>query len=164
MCYNKVMDKVEVVIERDMEGRRFRFHGSLVIIGAFLFTAIVVFATMTIARMQIAKPVQEAKQTIAETVDGIYTEVTAFPSEELSITQGTKLVIEEEVSEPAPVNTAPAIASPNGKKTVYLTFDDGPGPYTERLLDVLKVFLPIPSDAIPEDAILREFIGGSYFE
>ncbi len=40
-------------------------------------------------------------------------------------------------------------------------------PYYEeakRLLDVLKVFLPIPSDAIPEDAILREFIGGSYFE
>ena len=40
-------------------------------------------------------------------------------------------------------------------------------PYYEeakRLLDFLKVFLPIPSDAIPEDAILREFIGGSYFE
>ena len=34
----------------------------------------------------------------------------------------------------------------------------------KRLLDFLKVFLPIPSDAIPEDAILREFIGGSYFE
>ena len=25
----------------------------------------------------------------------------------------------------------------NGK-TIYLTFDDGPGPYTERLLDILK--------------------------
>ncbi|KXZ20786.1 polysaccharide deacetylase [Bacillus nakamurai] len=25
-----------------------------------------------------------------------------------------------------------------GKKTVYLTFDDGPSPYTDRLLDVLK--------------------------
>ena len=40
-------------------------------------------------------------------------------------------------------------------------------PYYEeakRLLDILRVFLPIPSDAIPEDAILREFIGGSYFE
>lgn len=39
-------------------------------------------------------------------------------------------------------------------------------PYYEeakRLIDFLKVFLPIPSDAIPEDAILREFIGGSYF-
>ena len=34
----------------------------------------------------------------------------------------------------------------------------------KRLLDFLKVFLPIPSDAIPEDSVLREFIGGSYFE
>ncbi len=25
-----------------------------------------------------------------------------------------------------------------GKKTVYLTFDDGPSPYTEQLLNVLK--------------------------
>jgi len=40
-------------------------------------------------------------------------------------------------------------------------------PYYEeakRLIDFLRVFLPIPSDAIPEDAILREFIGGSFFE
>jgi len=39
-------------------------------------------------------------------------------------------------------------------------------PYYEeakRLIDFLRVFLPIPSDAIPSDAILREFIGGSYF-
>ncbi len=40
-------------------------------------------------------------------------------------------------------------------------------PYYEeakRLLDFLRVFLPIPSDAIPEDAIIREFIGGGYFD
>lgn len=40
-------------------------------------------------------------------------------------------------------------------------------PYYEeakRLIDFLKVFLPIPSDAIPEDAVIREFIGGSYFD
>ena len=39
-------------------------------------------------------------------------------------------------------------------------------PYYEeakRLIDILRMFLPIPSDAIPEDAILREFIGGGYF-
>ncbi len=34
----------------------------------------------------------------------------------------------------------------------------------KRLIDFLRVFLPIPSDAVPEDAILREFIGGSFFE
>lgn len=39
-------------------------------------------------------------------------------------------------------------------------------PYYEeakRLIDILRAFLPIPSDAIPEDAVIREFIGGSYF-
>lgn len=40
-------------------------------------------------------------------------------------------------------------------------------PYYEearRLINVLKTFLPIPSDAIPDDSILREFIGGSCFK
>ena len=39
-------------------------------------------------------------------------------------------------------------------------------PYYEeakRLLDFLKLFLPIPADAIPQDSLLREFIGGSCF-
>ena len=39
-------------------------------------------------------------------------------------------------------------------------------PYYEeakRLIDFLRLFLPIPADAIPEDAVLREFIGGGYF-
>ena len=40
-------------------------------------------------------------------------------------------------------------------------------PYYEearRLINVLKTFLPIPSDAMPDDSILREFIGGSCFK
>lgn len=40
-------------------------------------------------------------------------------------------------------------------------------PYYEeakRLLNFLRLFLPIPADAVPEDSILREFIGKSYFE
>ena len=43
---------------------------------------------------------------------------------------------------------------------------DTSSPYYEdarRLLKILKLFLPIPADAIPEDAVIREFIGGSYF-
>ena len=39
-------------------------------------------------------------------------------------------------------------------------------PYYEeakRLLDFLKLFLPIPADAVPQDSLLREFIGGSCF-
>ncbi len=33
-----------------------------------------------------------------------------------------------------------------------------------RLLNILNIFLPIPSDAIPSESILREFIGNSFFE
>ena len=43
---------------------------------------------------------------------------------------------------------------------------DPASPYYEeakRLLDFLKLFLPIPADAVPQDSLLREFIGGSCF-
>ena len=33
----------------------------------------------------------------------------------------------------------------------------------KRLIDFLRLFLPIPSDAIPSDSILREFIGNGCF-
>jgi len=39
-------------------------------------------------------------------------------------------------------------------------------PYYEeakRLIKFLRMFLPIPSDAVPQDAVIREFIGGGYF-
>ena len=39
-------------------------------------------------------------------------------------------------------------------------------PYYEeakRLINFLRLFLPIPAEAIPEDAVVREFIGGGYF-
>jgi len=32
-----------------------------------------------------------------------------------------------------------------------------------RLIRFLKIFLPIPADAVPQDSILREFIGKSCF-
>ena len=40
-------------------------------------------------------------------------------------------------------------------------------PYYEdakRLIRLLEVFLPVPSEHVPNDSILREFIGGSYFK
>ena len=43
---------------------------------------------------------------------------------------------------------------------------DSSSPYYEeakRLINELRLFLPIPSESIPEDAVIREFIGGSYF-
>lgn len=33
----------------------------------------------------------------------------------------------------------------------------------KRLIEFLRLFLPIPADVIPQDSILREFIGGSCF-
>ena len=33
----------------------------------------------------------------------------------------------------------------------------------KRLINMLKVFLPLSPDGIPDDSLLREFIGGSYF-
>ncbi|MEI2728605.1 MAG: polysaccharide deacetylase family protein [Candidatus Nanopelagicales bacterium] len=41
--------------------------------------------------------------------------------------------------QPTPVPSVKASWSPaSGDKTIYLTFDDGPGPYTQKVLDVLK--------------------------
>lgn len=34
----------------------------------------------------------------------------------------------------------------------------------KRLLELLKCVLPVPSETVPQISILREFIGGSYFE
>ena len=47
---------------------------------------------------------------------------------------------------------------------LYSVDDDSPY-YEEakRLIDFLRLFLPIPSDAIPADSIIREFIGNSCY-
>ena len=34
----------------------------------------------------------------------------------------------------------------------------------QRLLELLKCLMPVPSEFIPKTSILREFIGESYFE
>ena len=34
----------------------------------------------------------------------------------------------------------------------------------KRLIRLLDIFLPVPSDEVPNDSIIREFIGGSYFK
>ena len=34
----------------------------------------------------------------------------------------------------------------------------------KRLIRLLDIFLPVPSEQVPNDSIIREFIGGSYFE
>ena len=42
--------------------------------------------------------------------------------------------------------------------------EDEQYPEALRLINFLKNFLPIPSDDIPNDSVLREFIGGSCFK
>lgn len=42
--------------------------------------------------------------------------------------------------------------------------DSGEYPEAVRLINLLKNFLPITSELVPKDSILREFIGGSVFE
>lgn len=44
-----------------------------------------------------------------------------------------------------------------------VTEDDPMYPEALRLINFLRNFLPIPSDDVPSDSILREFIGGSVF-
>ena len=41
---------------------------------------------------------------------------------------------------PAPAPAAPTPAPTTGNKVIALTFDDGPGPYTEKLLDILDKY------------------------
>ena len=43
---------------------------------------------------------------------------------------------------------------------------DSESPYYEeakRLINFLRMFLPVPSESIPDDAVIREFIGGGYY-
>ena len=42
--------------------------------------------------------------------------------------------------------------------------DDPEYQTAQRLIELLKFVLPIPSESVPKTSILREFIGGSYFE
>lgn len=48
---------------------------------------------------------------------------------------------------------------------LYSVLEDDPEYLTAtRLLEILRFFLPISSEEIPKTSIMREFIGGSYFE
>ena len=48
---------------------------------------------------------------------------------------------------------------------LYSVSQDDPEYHTAiRLLEILKLVLPIPSEDVPKISILREFIGNSYFE
>lgn len=58
-----------------------------------------------------------------------------------------------------------AVLKPYAEPLLFTISEDDPGYETaQRLLSLLKNILPIPSESVPQVSILREFIGGSYFE
>ena len=74
------------------------------------------------------------------TVEG---EVTSYLAGEYELTYTLETGFGEPVTETRKVFVnavgVPASVAP-AKRTIYLTFDDGPGPYTEQLLDILKKY------------------------
>ncbi len=76
---------------------------------------------------------------------------------------GNQNVVERQVHVDAAPQ--PSVVEPNGK-VIYLTFDDGPGPYTEKLLDILDqygvkvTFFVTNQDEDYQDMIGEEFRRG----
>ncbi|MBR3414454.1 polysaccharide deacetylase [Candidatus Saccharibacteria bacterium] len=60
-------------------------------------------------------------------------------SPKLTTAEDGKLNSLEKISITEIASTAKA-PNPDGSRTIYLTFDDGPGPYTAKLLDILKKY------------------------
>ncbi len=76
-----------------------------------------------------------AKVTVAgldRFIAGTYTVIYSVTDSYGNTAQATRTVVVEPIRQPD-------VVQPNGK-TIYLTFDDGPGPYTQRLLDVLAKY------------------------
>ena len=61
-------------------------------------------------------------------------------TETRTVTVKPKPVEEPKPTDPEPTDPDPDLEVPSGEKVVYLTFDDGPGKHTKRLLDVLDKY------------------------
>lgn len=58
-----------------------------------------------------------------------------------------------------------AVLKTYAEPLLYTVKSDDPEYQTaKRLLELLKCVLPLPSETVPQISIIREFIGGSYFE
>lgn len=58
-----------------------------------------------------------------------------------------------------------AVIKTYAEPLLYTIKEDDPNYQTaQRLIELLKFVLPIPSETVPKTSIIREFIGGSYFE
>ena len=80
-----------------------------------------------------------------------------------SITNGEETISVTRTVEVEPVEL-PAVVQPD-EKTIYLTFDDGPGPYTEALLDVLAAYdVKVTFFVTHEHPDYEDLIGRAYQE
>lgn len=58
-----------------------------------------------------------------------------------------------------------AVIKTYAEPLLYTIKENDPNYQTaQRLIELLKFVLPIPSETVPKTSIIREFIGGSYFE
>jgi peptidoglycan/xylan/chitin deacetylase (PgdA/CDA1 family) len=159
-------DGVEEIIDQSVENRRFRIRGVAIVFGAILFTTTVVF---TVAGISVANLIQNAGQAEEQAngssdeyqdirytlVGGIvnkeYMSEEEIRAEEAKVKEleerkkveeeaAKKAAEEEKKRKEAAAQKPKPYVPPSGSKIVYLTFDDGPGPYTAQLLDVLKKY------------------------
>ena len=124
------------------------------------------------ACMTFEDPGFRAYNELAEDVSAFVTvegEVTPYLAGEYELTYTLETGFGEPVTATRKVFVNPvgvqASVAPAGR-TIYLTFDDGPGPYTEKLLDILKKYRVkatfFVTNQFPEytDLIAREYAEG----
>ncbi|MBR1802043.1 polysaccharide deacetylase [Candidatus Saccharibacteria bacterium] len=149
------MDEPEIVIEQSKEYRRFRIRGVAVVFFAVLFSTTAVFVAAAISVGVLCDTAVEHKKEAESSSDsfqdirytlvgGVTTKEYLSDEEKQAEDERTKKEEEaEKEKEEEKEETTKKVETyvpPSGAKIVYLTFDDGPGPYTEKLLDVLKKY------------------------
>ena len=155
------MNEVEIIIDRSVENRRFRIRGFLTAFFVALFAAVAFITVASISasvlRSSSNENVKKSDGSSDKYQDIRYTFVGGdiskeymseddLAAEEAKIAEiEAKKKAEEEAEKEAKTKEVEAKKSgtyvpPKGEKVVYLTFDDGPGPYTAKLLDVLKKY------------------------
>ena len=151
---------VEVIIDQTVENQRFRLRTILIVFFAVSFATLAVFATAAISVAILRSDATRNKELANNSSDNYqdirYTEiggkiVKEFLTDEEIKAEEEKLAAERKAEEERIAAEKKAeeekkaaanktYTPPNGAKIVYLTFDDGPGPDTSRLLDVLKKY------------------------
>ena len=147
--------QVERIIEKSKEYRRTRAHRILVPFFGVLFVSVVIFTTSLMSVEELSDATVKTRVSANGSSDQYqdirYTFVNGemqkeYLSEEEVKAEEEKEKAEKEAEEKAKQAAQNSVAQvdtyvpPQGAKIVYLTFDDGPGPDTGRLLDVLKKY------------------------